>query len=354
MRKFSKITAIALSSAFIFSSASGANAADYITKAVEGLDSSNVYIDSKADFPEASTVKSNYDGASVGIVALPEDATAQVSANVLASSISEKTDYDLVIVSIDKENDVYGAFGKNADSSKILETLNSKSTGDASETLSNSYQEIVSVLPENIIEAENTPSGPNSLLLTAVILFALVGSAASVKIFKRSRSKNKGSVIQNPKGEVINEVTQFANAYENFVATVRKNDQIFKNAGISIKIDTILKNTIDLFARIEKRSNQSKKITAAIHYKDVFERLNSALDSDYYPDIYKHNHLWDNPQGRLNEVNQAIDMVNKELVENIKKVNASGDLDIQVDLKMLKSSVNNSTAHKEIYNEAGE
>jgi len=352
MRKFSKITAIALSSAFIFSSASGANAADYITKAVEGLKSSNVYIDSKADFPEASAVKSNYEGASVGIVALPEDASAQVSANVLASSISEKTDYDLVIVSIDKENDVYGAFGKNADSSKILETLNSKSTGDASETLSNSYQEIVSALPENTIEADNTPSGPANLLLTAVILFALAGAAASAKIFRNSRNKN--SVIQNPKGEVINEVTQFANAYENFVTTIRKNDQIFKNAGVISKIDTILKNTIDLFARIEKRGDQSKKITAAIHYKDVFERLNSALDSDYYPDIYKNNHLWDNPQGRLNEVNQAIDMVNKELVENIKKVNASGDLDIQVDLKMLKSSVNSSTAHKEIYNEAGE
>lgn len=350
MRKFSKITAVTLGGFIILGGASGAHAADYVTDAVKGLESSNVYISPNTSFPEAASVKANYDGASVGVVALPGNATNNLSANVLASSIAEKTDYDLIIVSIDKENDVYGAFGKNANSSEALEILNSKNTGDASETLTNSYQEIVSVVSSDYIEP-NEDAGGVSPFLSIPLILAII-TVPVVLFIRKGRNRKEDSPLQVT-GEFSNEIIEFVSVYKKLFKTVNENVLTFREAKISDSLNMILKNTMELFKRIDRYGDRNQKVEASIHYADVLERLDSALSKDYYVDIFHNSKLWSNPQDRLNKVNLAIDMVNKELVENIKKVNASGDLDIKVNLMMIKSSSSSNT-HKEIYGSESE
>lgn len=97
-------------------------------------------------------------------------------------------------------------------------------------------------------------------------------------------------------------------------------------------LDSIVTNTAELFARIDRRSAEGQLAIAEVEYDDKLRKLTAAVGGDYLLDILTHRHLWDDPDERVREVRGALSAVSEELVENIKQVNARRGLHFQVSL----------------------
>ena len=117
---------------------------------------------------------------------------------------------------------------------------------------------------------------------------------------------------------------------------------------------TTVNNVQQLFIRLEKRGSTEKKRIAVVEYEDKLTKLIEGLGDNYFLDIAKDPNLWDNAVHRMVEVHDAVEMVNLQLIENIRQVNASKDLEFRVVLNALTGPKNNPTV-KDIYqNNQGE
>ncbi|PIJ52449.1 hypothetical protein BMH30_02940 [Leucobacter sp. OLES1] len=79
-----------------------------------------------------------------------------------------------------------------------------------------------------------------------------------------------------------------------------------------------------------------------VQYRDTLSKLLKALADDYYGDVQRNPQYWSNPQGRLTEVQRAVDSVDQQAVENIRQVNESRDLEFKVALDSLIKAVNDA------------
>lgn len=109
-------------------------------------------------------------------------------------------------------------------------------------------------------------------------------------------------------------------------------------------INSILLNSQELFQRITSKMDSQAHRLAAVNYTDTLSKLNRALDTDYYLDIKKNPRLWDSPENRLSAVEKAVEATEKQLVRNIRQVNASQDIDYEVSLESLTSSMDSVSA----------
>lgn len=108
-------------------------------------------------------------------------------------------------------------------------------------------------------------------------------------------------------------------------------------------IINILRDSGELFSRIETRVGSQAHRLASLNYTDTLMKLNRALDSDYYLDILANARLWNDPEERLAAVEKAVEATEKQLVRNIRQVNASQDIDYEVSLESLTSSMDSLT-----------
>lgn len=130
------------------------------------------------------------------------------------------------------------------------------------------------------------------------------------------------------------------------VLRLRKIAQLHAKAETSVSdlISSILLNSNELFQRINAKLESQAHRLAAVNYTDTLKKLNRALDADYYLDIKKNPRLWDGPEERLAAVEKAVDATEKQLVRNIRQVNASQDIDYEISLESLTNSMDSISA----------
>ncbi len=99
----------------------------------------------------------------------------------------------------------------------------------------------------------------------------------------------------------------------------------------------------DLFDRLKLKGGVQLEV-ASLEYTGVLERLNVALGERYYLDIVRNPQLWDNAEERKYEVEQAVEAVELQMTENIKRVNASMDLDYRLGVETLNAAASHAQA----------
>jgi hypothetical protein len=112
---------------------------------------------------------------------------------------------------------------------------------------------------------------------------------------------------------------------------------------LSVPLDALLVHAQELFKRINDKLDSQAGRLAAVNYTDTISKLNRAIAPSYYLDILAHNDLWDNAGKRLQQVETAVTATDRQLVENIRQVNASQDIDFSVALDSLVTAVENSS-----------
>lgn len=98
------------------------------------------------------------------------------------------------------------------------------------------------------------------------------------------------------------------------------------------QLDSLISNVRELFRRLGSKSAVAQRVRAQENYDDMLGRLVAALDRDYMLDVLINPQLWDNPGQRVTEVQEAIRLLDAQLLNNIKQLNADRGLEFQIGL----------------------
>lgn len=348
MRKFSKgaiITTVG-SGVLLTATAAPAQAVDFVSESISGLIAKNVFVDSAASLSNATEISAAFSGSSVGVVSLPQMSTSTFTASDLARQILSGTNgqYKTIIVMVDSSRDSFGV-ASTGDASLIAQTLNEANTGDGGAAILKSAQTIVkastNVQTSTSTQAESSSNGGNVVLYGGTSLAVAVLVAAAVVALSKDKRKAKKKPLSATLREQLAVLPEDLRKVANEFVEIKQLHELNSNSSIlAPELQKIVTNFTELFARIDRKGTEQQKRMASVQYIDTFTKLNSALGKDYYLDIRLHPDLWDNAPQRLKEVETAVSATSSELINNIKQINASKDLEFKVALESLSKSIN--------------
>jgi hypothetical protein len=350
MKKTTQVAgALAISAiAFMFSAQPAFADTGYIDSAVNALQGDNaVYVDSDVSLDSQSQINNGFTGTNIDVVVLPELATGTYTPTDIASQIRASTGDTTVVVVIDKNSKDTIAVSSSTNQTEIATVLNealTKNGGNAGEAITTSMQEVKD------LSAGNTSSivggGDTGLGFVLLPVLLVVAAAGASLIFFLKKRKNR-YVITSVKAQQA--PTKFSELIpETLVPMLKQLSDLMKkhnnlnHGSLSAELHTIINNLQELFTRLNKKGTTSQQRMAEVEYADKLPKLIEALGNNYYIDIVEHNELWDNSEERLEAVGVAVKAVEKQLVENIRQVNASKDLEFQVALGSLVGSSNSA------------
>jgi hypothetical protein len=313
-----------------------------INDAVANLNSGTSYVSSDAEASDLSI----YDGSSVGVVVVSERDLGPFQVSNIAGPIYDqvKDDYETVIVvNSDAQSGMSAyAVAPNDLSSPVREIIGSGESG----------QELIAGLPADSgdlialtsTSADVPASGGGEGFDAAPIVFGggglILGVAAVVAVTRFVSKHNKNRVRAITTQSIKDR--EFRQSMERFgeLTRIHANEQFPTSAPMR----SILTHLNNLFARLEKKGVGNAKQMAEVNYKGILQKLNETLGEDYYIDISKNPKLWDRASQRTSEVEKALFAVDDQVLENIKQVNASKDLDFRVALETILSSADRPNA----------
>lgn len=325
------------------------NGDDYVDQAVHGLGSSAVFVDSDASLSSAGAIADAYDGTGIAVVALPALAAQTFSPSTLASQILKQTDdYEAVIVVIDSGRDSIGvAAHKSADATTIATAVNAHNSGDGGAGVLAAASEIKDSGAVSSVPHGGDGFGVGEVLVGGGSLLGILAvTALGIAAVKRYRNRAAGDrVLQKGVPDHLEPALAKLRAIE-------AQHAVTGASPLSSRIHSIRTNIGQLFTRIGRTGTEQQAKMASVQYADVIGKLNRALGEDYYLDIVRNPRLWDDPDGRRREVEEAVVATDEQLVENIRQVNASQDLEFKVALESLVGSMN--TTVKDVYSSKGD
>lgn len=336
----------------------------YAAGAASGLQNSPVYVEGTVGLTDSGQLANAVSGSDVGIAVLPPVGLDPYSPTDMANIIRSQTggEYSTIIVVVDQSGKDTFAVSSVNNTTEIATTLNealTASNGDAGAALSSTIEE-VKVLSDSATAPGpvNAGTGGNSggfdggVLIPVVLVVA--AAAAGVGFFVRSRTKKRESRAITEKKEQI--PTRFSDRIPAKLQPFMKqlSDLAKLHAGLAQysltdTLKDIIVNLEELFERLNTKGTKRQREIVEVEYADKLPKLIEALGKDYYIDVVKKRKLWDNPDERINEVAEVVTAVDEQLVENIKQVNASKDLEFKVAMVSLGGKAKGTTL-KEIYN----
>lgn len=117
------------------------------------------------------------------------------------------------------------------------------------------------------------------------------------------------------------------------------------------KMTQIVRSIDNLFERLEKRGTDEDLTMASVKYAYILEKLSFTLGEDTYLDVVKNPGLWNNSEKKIQDSEKALNEVHRQIVENIKQVNDSNELDFRVALDALLSVSEKEYAFAEVFGE---
>ncbi|MEU1971483.1 hypothetical protein ABZ477_07495 [Microbacterium sp. NPDC019599] len=302
----------------------------FVDEAVQGLSTSTVYVapDSGAPAGLAEQLETEIGDASIGVAVLSQNANLEAETLDIVDELLTTTGYDTIIVAVG--NDV--AAGSNVlEDDEVLGIANEAQTSEESveDALTVTVQEIVALEPATT-PAEQGDGVDGGLVVGFVLTTALlVGAVIAVVAVVRRRRRSAPEQGALPDG-VAAQIAVLRRLVGEYAAVGASGNGIATQT--SLQIAVLADNVQELFARLDRRNVEDQVSIAAVEYDDKLRKLTAALNSDYLLDILTHPHLWDDPDDRVREVQQALEGVSTELVDNIKQVNARRGLLFQVSL----------------------
>lgn len=118
------------------------------------------------------------------------------------------------------------------------------------------------------------------------------------------------------------------------------------------KMTHVIRSIDGLFERLEKRGTNEQMTMASVKYAYLLEKLSFALGENTYLDVLENPGLWNDSSKKIEDSEKALNEVHKQIVDNIKQVNDSNDLDFRVALEALLSVSEKDYAFAEVFNEA--
>lgn len=296
----------------------------------ECVEDSAVCLYDDATIGDVEGVANALDGhAKVAVV--PQSEVEFVSANQLAAQIAEQTGTDELILVVDMATDRYGVYSESGVGQDVLSALNGAGAQDGGEAIISSN---VASVYQTAPAASDGGFSPLEVVLPVAALAFLVFS--SIKLARKIRKSEKKPDFSfearnmNVSEDLRKELTEFQKLSKVYARS--HDDRKFKTA--SEGMDSLLKNISELFSRLNRKgkaTTQSQRL-AEQSYLITLRKLNEALGEEYFGDIVTHPHLWENSEKKAERVLEALSSVNRQVIDNIRQVNASKELEFRIAL----------------------
>ena len=276
-------------------------------------------------------------GVRVVVIPSPDQAENVLSSGTIASQFKQATGADTVIVIEDRKKDL-SFVASDGDATAIATALNSQGKDDGGEAVAAIASTLVPTDAPGDSAATNDLGAGIAVGVGVVILFAAAATVA-VTLIRRSRKsgralgsarrleKELSSALRGEDGEFIRHA----------IEGLRERAAAHPDLGDRIR--TLAEHVSELFVRVRQRGTEQQLRLLTVQYKDTLAKLTKALADDYYGDIRRNPQYWSNPEERAREVQRAVESVDAQLVENIKQVNESRDLEFKVALASLIRTV---------------
>lgn len=305
-----------------------ADAGGYIDEAIAAIGDDGVYVSSEVSGSTAlhDALDQQVGDASIGIAVFSENASLEASgSDILAEIAAAHPECTTVIVAV---GDDLWAGSRALPAGEAMRIANEaeSSAADVDAALTQTVQEIIAATP---VEQGGGAVDAGPFVGIAVTVAALVAAGGAAFAVVRSRRRRTGAHRPLP-DRIRPLVTQLRGLSGEYAAAGASGDAVA--AAVAHDVASIADNATELFARLDRKGDESQRATAAIEYGETLRKLAAALDRDYLLDILRHPDLWDDPAERVNEVRAAVSAFSVELVENIKQVNARRGLHFQVSL----------------------
>ena len=302
-----------------------------ISDITQGLASSNLFVSDGAEISNANTIESSYLNTPVAIVVLGSDSS--LTMRTTAEQVQSQENFDTVIVV--KGNDSFVVSSGNI--SQIESVLSSNS--DIGVALVTGKDSIVQATSTVTTTSQNDNStfdavvGITGGFISSVLVIVVIAAVVSKLRGEKSKERKFDTFSKSVPDELSDSI-------KNLKVLWKKHSEIGSNA-ISLKIEQLVKNASELVKRVDKRGSSEQKMMISVKYADIFDKLSGLLGDDYYLDIYNHRHLWSRPTERMKEVERKLNSVDAQILDNIRQINESQDLDFRVALELLLDNEEN-------------
>lgn len=100
------------------------------------------------------------------------------------------------------------------------------------------------------------------------------------------------------------------------------------------RLRALIAHLSDLFDRARHGSEQQRRLLVS-RYVETLGKLTSLLSEDYYGDILRNPGYWSDPEQRIAQILLAVEAVDQEVIENVRQLSESRDIEFKVALESL-------------------
>lgn len=292
----------------------------------------------------------------VGVLVVPPERIEVFSGTQLAQSVRPAAGLAALIVVEDRQTDRFGVAADRGGEA-ILEALNGAGAADGGDAIVQAGPAIATALVGAGGAAGGTvnpPATESGGLAVGVLLVIAVGAVLTVGLLVALVLLIGGLLTpsqrqQRRRQRVEARLFNVGDQAETVRASLERLLELAQLYGSNLKyavggrpagpeIAAVVGDVQELFRRIKSKGTAQQTRMAMIAYADTLKKLLIALEADYFKDIRDNPRLWENPEGRAREVWDAMAAVRGQVIENIRQVNASRDLEFQVALDSLVAS----------------
>lgn len=345
-----------------------------LSAAGDAIVKNNIYVHVSGHLNNQSELSKVLDGTNVAVGVWGDGSyDLQSLANNLLNEV-QKDGYNVVIVG--KSNGSGSEFNVASTDSNVAENVQNTLNTFSSISVSRALEFAAPTVVEKSSGITSTTQSVNvdtripdsstfevfanfgSVVLGLALAVAIYGIVFDVFFGRKRRIKKKQKKLQKEAEkrkllELEHTKNIFPENIQNELARLDDLREKHKNIGsytTSIKIDSIIKNLTKLFEQFQKNSfSESQLNIASLKYENILQKLILTIDEDHYMDAYVNPAVWSDASTIIRQVDENLDAVNEQIVNNIRQLNDSKQLDFKVATKMLTDSSNNDNTIENIY-----
>lgn len=273
-------------------------------------------------------------GTKLKVAVVPDDGTISVNPNGFAASVAQEAGLSDLIVVVDMPKDRFGVYSESGDTAEILTALNGANLADGGEAIQQANV-------ESLLAGSPSSGGDFSLggvaALVGIPLALAAAVVVSIVLLRRRKLTNnrattkavldlRGLALSEDLSHELNRFSAIIKGYRGSSGALDQASQI----GMSIQ-----NHLGQLFSRIKKKGSEQSRRLADQKYQGIMAKANDLAGADYLGDIVLHPDLWNEPHQKISSVLHALKSVDSQIVDNIRQINASKELEFRVALDSL-------------------
>lgn len=323
--------------------AAPAMAADALTSCIQ---STTVCVADGASISDESAVAAALkDKAHVAVVS--NDDSNSLNPNQLATELAQSSGTKELILVVDMgSSDRFGVYSQSGKGDQILEALNGAGQADGGEAIVSSN--VASIYNTSATTSDSGDGGGFGLVAGIIITLAVLGSLGTAYFFYRASRRGRESALEasRPSRAAIAaqrsvelsedlkaEIGKLSKTMERYQ---RSEEPKLREAGVLLQ--PVHDHIYELFGRIDKKNARQNREIAQVRYLNILKKLNSTLSADYFEDMVRKPELWDESDQKIAGVLTALQSVDRQIIENIKQVNSSKEIEFKVAVDSLIGS----------------